>query len=79
MYISDLDVGVDISGGKTIDCKKMGRTVSSDDDSRKVQETRNKVWLWSIKWLMNFIVNKCIFLNLGKDNRKTRYHLDVEI
>ena len=48
---------------------KIGRPVKNINDARMLQVDLNRLHKWSEKWQMQFNVNKCSIMSIGKGNR----------
>ncbi len=55
---------------------KIGRPVKNIHDARMLQEDLNRLQDWSEKWEMQFNVNKCSIMNIGKGNCQVEYTLN---
>lgn len=71
LYINDLLDGITSDGLLYADDAKIFRLISSSSDARKLQMDILKLEDWSKCWLLNFHLEKCHVLTLGKfDNIK---------
>ena len=53
----------------------MGRPIRNIEDTRRLQEDLNRLQDWSEKWKMQFNVNKCTIMSIGKENFHVEYSL----
>ena len=56
--------------------RKIGRRVKNIDDTRMLQNDLNRLYEWSKKWQMQFNVEKCSIMSVGKGNRPVDYTLN---
>ena len=76
IYINDIEVGVSSDVSKFADDTKVGRPVKSIDDVRMLQEDLDKLYNWSDKWEMQFNINKCNIMRVGKGEGTVEYSLN---
>ena len=76
IYINDLQTGINSDISKFADDTKIERPVKNIDDARMLQDDINRLYEWSEKWQMQFYVNKCSIMSVGKDNRPVDYTLN---
>jgi len=76
IYINDLETGISSDISKFADDTKIGRLVKHTDDARMLQEDLNRLHDWAEKWEMQFNVNKCSIMSVGKGNRPVDYTLN---
>ena len=50
--------------------------VKNIDDIRMLQDDLDRLYEWSEKWQMQFNVNKCSIMSIGKGNRPVDYTLN---
>jgi ribonuclease P/MRP protein subunit RPP40 len=85
-FINDLDLAVDMTmaaGGeqrcsiikKFADDTKWGRVVESAEDRACFQAGLDSLQAWADTWQMQYNVDKCHILHVGKDNMKHEYQL----
>ena len=80
IYINDLDVNITSNLSKFADDTKIGRTTNDIDDSQALQDDLNKLYDWSVKWQMEFNVDKCKVMRMGTVSHNISYQLnDKEI
>ena len=73
IYINDLDSGISSDVSKFADDTKIGRKITSDHDAIALQTDLDRMSDWADKWLMQFNVNKCKVLSLGRRNPHSKY------
>ncbi|MCP4269716.1 MAG: hypothetical protein GY777_29780, partial [Candidatus Brocadiaceae bacterium] len=76
IYINDLDTGVNSSISKFADDTKIGRVINSVEDKRALQMDLDVLHEWANKWQMEFNVNKCKVLHMGRTAEDSIYKLD---
>ena len=76
IYINDIEVGVSSDVSKFADDTKVGRPVRSTEDVRMLQEDLDKLYNWSDKWEMQFNINKCNIMRVGKGEGTVEYSLN---
>ena len=85
-FINDLDLAVDMTmaaGGeqrgsiikKFADDTKWGRVVESAEDRACFQAGLDSLQAWADTWQMQYNVDKCHILHVGKNNRRHEYQL----
>ena len=70
------EAGISSDVSKFADDTKIGRPVKNIDDARMLQEDLNRLHDWSEKWEMQFNVNKCSIMSVGKSDRLVDYSLN---
>ena len=75
LYINDLDSGISSYISKFADDTKIGRIIRSDSDTNALQRDLEKMNEWVDKWQMEFNIDKCSVINLGRENQHNRYTL----
>ena len=75
IYINDLEAGISSDISKFPDDTKIARAVRNIEDTRRLQEDLNRLQDWSEKWKMQFHVNKCTIMSVGKENWPVEYPL----
>lgn len=48
-------------------------------NDRRLQESLDKLFQWSLDWQMEFNVNKCKVMHLGRSNRQFKYTLNGQV
>ena len=76
IYINDLETGINSDISKFADDTKIGRPLKNIDDARILQDDLNWLYEWSEKWQMQFNVDKCSIMSVGKGNRPVDYTLN---
>ena len=71
-----METGISSDISKFADDTKMGRPVNNAEDIRMLQEDLNRLHDWSEKWEMQFNVNKCSIMSVGKGNCQVDYTLN---
>lgn len=79
MYINDLDSGITSSISKFADDTKIGRVINSQDDCISLQKDLDMLHKWSKDWQMEFNVEKCRVLNVGKTITDANYTLNNNV
>ena len=75
-YINDLPMQTNNSTIKIFaDDTKLYSEISSKSDSDSLQNDLNNLVIWTNTWLLNFNLNKCCVMHLGKDNPNYNYTL----
>ena len=64
---------------KFADDTKLGHCIKSDSDRNALQETLNELTNWSLKWKMDFNIQKCKVMHIGNSNPKHTYYMQGEI
>ena len=77
--MNDLEAGISSNISKFADDTKIGRPIRNIEDTRRIQEDLNRLQYWSEKWKMQFNVNKCIIMSVGKENWPVEYTLSNNI
>ena len=75
VYINDLDVGILSSLGKFADDSKLMKSICSNEDVNSVRNDLKILESWAEAWQMEFNVNKCSVIHLGKNNPGADYRL----
>ena len=76
IYINDLDTEVNSDISKFADDTKIGRKITKLDDVRGLQEDLDKLYEWSEKWQMQFNVDKCSIMSVGKNTGPVDYKIN---
>ena len=79
MYINDLDSGITSRISKFADDTKIGRVINSNDDCINLQKDLDLLHKWSEDWQMEFNVNKCKVLSVGKTIADAQYLLNNNV
>ena len=76
IYINDIDVGLLSKLAKFADDSKLLNSVNSQRDIDVIRQDLNNLEQWAEKWQMEFNVNKCSVVHLGKKkNPSAKYYL----
>ena len=78
IYINDLDSGISSDISKFADDTKVGRLIRTETDAIALQEDLDKMMEWTNRWQMQFNINKCKVLSVGRGNPHSRYTLNNE-
>ena len=76
IYMNDLDYRISSNINTFADDLKIGRQISSDRIALVLQGELNRMYEWAVKWQMDFNINKCSTLYVGRHNSINRYTLD---
>ena len=76
IFINDLDSEVSSDISKFADDTKIGRKITNLDDVRGLQEDLDKLYEWSEKWQMQFNVDKCSIMSIGKNIGPVDYKIN---
>ena len=66
IFIDDIDEEVLCEISKFADDTKIASLVNTLNDIRLMQRTLNKLVVWANRWDMDFNVNKCGVMHIGK-------------
>ena len=78
IYINDLDSGLSSKVYKFADDTKLAARVGDCNGSFKLQRDIDKLISWADKWQMEFNIEKCKVLHVGRTNRHFSYSMDGE-
>ena len=78
IYINDLHSGTSSDISKFANDKKIGKIIRSDSDAITLQVYLDRMNEWTDRWQMQFNINKCKVLSLGRDNPQNRYTINHE-
>ena len=73
IFINDLDIGLLNSVSKFADDTKIMGRAKSLEDCINIQNDLHKLELWSKQWEMEFNVDKCKVMHIGKNNVRFDY------
>ena len=76
IYINDLESGISSDISKFADDTKIGRPIMNIHEVRRLQEDLDRLHDWSEKWKMQFNVNKCSIMSIGRGNWQVDYTLN---
>ena len=66
IYVNDMPIGVHSYMNMFADDAKVMRRIRNEEDCNRLQEDLNKIYDWSIKWQMEFNLNKSHVMRMGK-------------
>ena len=75
IYINDLENNLISKLNKFADDSKLGKTVNSIEDRVVLQRDLDNLYKWSAEWQMQFNIDKCSLIHLGKENPNYDYTL----
>ena len=78
IYINDLDNGISSDVSKFADDTKVGRLIRSDADVIALQADLDRMKEWTDRWQMQFNINKCKVLSVGRGNPNNGYTIHNE-
>ena len=76
IYINDLDGGISSDISKFADDYKIGRIIGSESDVKDLQGDLDRLNEWVIRWQMDFYIDKCRVMNIGRKNSHNRYNIN---
>ena len=76
IFIDDIDDQVLCEIYKFADDTKIASRVNTLNDVRSVQRTLDKLVAWANRWNMDFNVNKCGVMHIGKRNLEFQYQMN---
>ena len=76
IFINDMPDIVNSMCQLFADDAKIFRSVSSNNDNKKLQDDLDRLTEWSMEWQLPFNVDKCKSLHIGRNNRKHIYEMD---
>ena len=65
-----------LGNSKFADDTKIGSRVNTLNHIRSMQETLDKLVVWTNRWEMDFNVNKCGVMHIGKRNLEFQYQMN---
>lgn len=75
IYINDLDDNIISKINKFADDCKLGKAISSDADAEILRQDLLKLSDWAEKWQMDFNIDKCSVVHLGRNNSENSYEI----
>ena len=75
IYMNYLDSGINSNISKFAYDTKIGRQISSEQEAIILHGELNRMYEWAFKWQMDFNINKCSTLHVGRHNTRNRYNL----
>jgi len=78
LFINDLDTVVEgvVTVKKFADDTKLGKEVKTDKDREQLQETLDNLFGWAQKWGMQFNIEKCKIMHMGRSNPCFEYTMN---
>lgn len=76
IYINDLDENIKSKINKFADDCKLGKTVSSKEDVEILRQDLESLSKWAEAWQMNFNIDKCSVMHLGRNNSSNTYKIN---
>ena len=78
IFINDLDGETSLISimNKFADDTKLGHKANIEADKEVLQKALDNLCVWSDRWGMEFNVNKCKVLHLGKKNNEFEYYMN---
>ena len=76
IYINDIDLGITSRLSKFADDTKIGRKISSLEDVVAFQRDIDRLVAWGEKWQMEFNIDKCKQMHIGRHNLEFGYEMD---
>ena len=79
IFIDDIDDVADFIDklSKFADDTKAGKVIKTHNDCEMLQKALDNLWDWSVKWKMEFNVQKCKVMHIGENsNPKYKYKLN---
>uniref|UniRef100_K7F0D5 Reverse transcriptase domain-containing protein n=1 Tax=Pelodiscus sinensis TaxID=13735 RepID=K7F0D5_PELSI len=73
LFINDLEKGVNSEAATFADDTKLLKIVKTKADSEELQKDPTKLGDWARRWQMNFNIDKCKVMQIGKNNPNTTY------
>ena len=78
IFINDLDGETSLISimNKFAEHTKLGHKANIEADKEVIQKALDNLCMWSDRWGMEFNVNKCKVLHLGKINKEFEYYMN---
>ena len=76
IYINDLDNGISSDISKVADDSKIDRIIRLESDVKELQGDLDRLNEWMVKWQMDFNIDKCKVMNIGRENPQNRYNIN---
>ena len=76
IYINDLGSGISNNISKVADDFKIGRIIRSESDVKDLQGNLNRLNEWVVEWQMDFNIDKCKVMNIGRENLQNRNNIN---
>ena len=68
--------GISSEISKFADDSKIGRIIKSKSDVKELHGDLDWLNEWVVKWQMDFNIDKCKVINIGKENPQNRYNIN---
>ena len=75
IYLNDLGSDLVTNTGKFADDTKMYKNVNCTEDAEILRNNLSMLDEWSKKWQMQFNVEKCVVMHMGRKNKQNEYML----
>ena len=79
IYINDIDTDLYTERCKFANDTKIGRAVATEDEVQLLIDDLKKLAKWAIDWQMLFIVEKCVVMHIGRNNKFYSYNMNNAI
>ena len=76
IYINDLDNGISSDISKFADDSKIGKIIRSESDVKDLQGDLDRLNEWVVRWQMDFDIDMCKVMNVGRENPHNRYNIN---
>jgi hypothetical protein len=81
LFIDDLEsetekLKLEVYIVKFADDTKGQKEIRGDEDRRKLQDALDSLWAWSEKWTMQFNLDKCKVMHVGRNNPEYEYEMN---
>ena len=75
IYINDIDDGIVSKISKFADDTKLCATVNNEEEANVLREDLERLFKWSEVWSMQFNVEKCAVMHMGRKNTAFEYKI----
>ena len=75
IYINDLEKDINSKVSMFADDTKLHAVVNKEEDANILRRDLNRIWQWSLDWQMQFNVEKCAVMHIGKKNPRLPYSM----
>ena len=75
IYINDLDSRISSDISKFTDDSKIGKIIGSQSDIKDLQGDLDWLNEWVVRWQMEFNIDMCSVVNVGRENPHNRYNI----
>ena len=76
LFINDIDNNVKSKILKFADDTKLYRMIRNEEDSKTLQCDIDRLYNWSLEWQMEFNVDKCKVMHIGRNNTRHNYSMN---